>query len=256
MSFLKALSGSGLVYTGTFTVPAGNGTVTASVGAVDTAGNTLTATGQTGFTIDNTAPTVVLAYTDGGSSDATGPYKSGDSVTVTATYTETNALSGTPNQRPNLIANPYLKNGYQWLNPAAFAAPAPGTYGDLKANSLVGPGTFNVDMGLSRSFKAGKEREFQFRAEIFNLLNNTQLQNPVTALTASNFGLWRLRRSFHLRNFTDRICDSHEVINAWLGSDLFVHMSYDTPTLRNSESLAVSGTEIEGMWLCQHCEWS
>ena len=70
----------------------------------------------------------------------------------------------------------------------SFAAPAAGTYGDLKENSLVGPGTFNVDMGLSRSFKAGKEREFQFRAEIFNLLNHTQLQNPVTALTASNFG--------------------------------------------------------------------
>ena len=53
------LSGSGLVYTSTYTIPAGNGAVTATVGATDTAGNTLNATGQTGFTIDNTAPTVI-----------------------------------------------------------------------------------------------------------------------------------------------------------------------------------------------------
>ena len=89
--------GSSLVYTYAYTVQASeNGTVSASVSATDTATNSLTSTAATAFIVDNTAPTVVLAYSDGGSSDATGPYKSGDSVTVTATYTETNALSGTP----------------------------------------------------------------------------------------------------------------------------------------------------------------
>ncbi|NBT20394.1 MAG: hypothetical protein EBT00_16730, partial [Proteobacteria bacterium] len=53
-----ANGGSGLAYTGTFIIPAGDGTVTATVSATDTAGNALSATGQTGFTIDNTAPTV------------------------------------------------------------------------------------------------------------------------------------------------------------------------------------------------------
>ncbi|MFM7198474.1 MAG: beta strand repeat-containing protein, partial [Chloroflexota bacterium] len=93
------LSGSGLVYTGTFTVPAGNGTVTASVGAVDTAGNTLTATGQTGFTIDNTAPTAALTYALDATNFASSlsrPAKSGDTVTVKATFTEAIALDGTP----------------------------------------------------------------------------------------------------------------------------------------------------------------
>ena len=89
-------SGSGLSYTGTFTIPAGNGTVTATVGATDTAGNTLTATGQTGFTIDNIAPTVSLSYAGTSTTSVAGPYKSNDSVTVTATFTETNAISGTP----------------------------------------------------------------------------------------------------------------------------------------------------------------
>ena len=78
---------SGTTYTGTFTIPAGNGTVTATVGATDTAGNTLSATGQTGFTIDNTAPTYAITYS------RTAPLSTG-AVTVTVTANE--ALASAP----------------------------------------------------------------------------------------------------------------------------------------------------------------
>ena len=88
--------GSGLTYTATITVPAGNGTVTSTVTATDTAGSSLSSSGQTGFTIDNAAPSVALSYTDGGLSNATGPYKRNDSVTVTATFTDASNLAGTP----------------------------------------------------------------------------------------------------------------------------------------------------------------
>ena len=89
--------GSNLEYTYAYSVQAGeNGTVSASVSASDTAGNLLTSTAATAFVVDNTAPTVALAYSDGGSSNPTGPYKSGDRVTVTATFTEANSISGTP----------------------------------------------------------------------------------------------------------------------------------------------------------------
>ena len=54
---------------------------------------------------------------------------------------------------------------------------------------LVGPGRFNVDMGLTRSFRVGGERQLQFRAEAFNVLNRVQLDNPVSALNNSNFGV-------------------------------------------------------------------
>ena len=72
-----------------------------------------------------------------------------------------------------------MKEGYRWLNPAAFRAPAPGTYGNLEANSLVAPNWFNVDLGLVRSFRVGGERQIQFRAEVFNLLNRVHLDQPV-----------------------------------------------------------------------------
>ena len=100
-----------------------------------------------------------------------------------------NALNGQGNQRPNQVSdNVYLKEGYRWLNPAAFAAPASGTFGNLVNNSLIGPSRFNIDMGLVRSFRIGGSRQVQFRAEAFNVLNRVQLSNPVSALNNPNFG--------------------------------------------------------------------
>src|SRR5204863_901446 len=100
-----------------------------------------------------------------------------------------NALSGNANQRPDLTGNPYAKNGYQWLDPAAFRAPAPGSYGNLEANSLVGPNWFNLDVGLVRSFRVAGEQQVQFRLEAFNVLNRVQLGLPVASLNAPNFGV-------------------------------------------------------------------
>jgi hypothetical protein len=101
-----------------------------------------------------------------------------------------NALSGQANQRPDQVMDdPYSKEGYRWLNPAAFRQPAPGTYGNLATNTLVGPRYVNVDLGLVRSFRLGGERQLQFRAEVFNLLNRVHLDLPVRVLTSPDFGL-------------------------------------------------------------------
>jgi hypothetical protein len=99
-------------------------------------------------------------------------------------------LNGQANQRPDKVSdNVYVKQGYRWLSPTAFRTPAPGVFGNLVNNSLIGPGRFNVDMGLVRSFKFGGERMIQFRAEAFNVFNRVNLGNPVSALNSSNFGL-------------------------------------------------------------------
>jgi hypothetical protein len=101
-----------------------------------------------------------------------------------------NALNGQANQRPNLVSDdPYVKEGLRWLDPAAFRAPAAGTYGDLENNSLVGPGRVNVDMGITRSFRVVGEQQVQFRAEVFNVFNRVNYSNPVSALNSPNFGL-------------------------------------------------------------------
>jgi len=67
------------------------------------------------------------------------------------------AVSSVLNQTPNLVAaNPYNTDQTvdHWLNPAAFQAPATGTYGNLGAVNLAGPERLNFDMALLRSFPA------------------------------------------------------------------------------------------------------
>src|SRR5262249_26026174 len=99
-------------------------------------------------------------------------------------------------RRPDLVpgVNPFIgDSGLLYLNPAAFATPLPGSFGNLERNSLHGPNFNQVDMVISKHF--GGEHNFEFRAEIFNLFNTANFSNPnatlpnalpTTALTESN----------------------------------------------------------------------
>ncbi|MFH4233430.1 hypothetical protein WAJ75_20750, partial [Acinetobacter baumannii] len=49
--------------------------------------------------------------------------------------------------------NPYLNNDRNFLNPAAFAAPAPGTFGNLPRNALTGPKFIQADLIAARKIK-------------------------------------------------------------------------------------------------------
>jgi hypothetical protein len=90
--------------------------------------------------------------------------------------------SGGGTQRANLIGNPSVSNPGPslWFNPAAFAAPAAYTYGNSGRNILVGPGTNQIDLSLFKivplPWREGMRVEF--RAEVFNLLNHPQFDNP------------------------------------------------------------------------------
>jgi hypothetical protein len=54
--------------------------------------------------------------------------------------------------------------------------------------SFRGPGYFDWDAGLFRSFPVKEDARFEFRAEYFNLINHTNFTNPVTSLSSANFG--------------------------------------------------------------------
>jgi hypothetical protein len=93
-------------------------------------------------------------------------------------------------QRPNLIASPYgdgsVKN---FLNPKAFAAPLPGTFGNLGRGAIRGPSTWQFDLALSRNFRVKETQHVEFRAEAFNLTNSFRADtgtSPTGAYLDSN----------------------------------------------------------------------
>jgi hypothetical protein len=99
--------------------------------------------------------------------------------------------------RPDLVGNlTYPKTAAEWFNPAAFAAPASGTWGDLGHDVVRGPGRDNWNLSLFKNFVISESRgsSFQFRAETFNTWNHTQFKGDYnnggisTNFGASNFG--------------------------------------------------------------------
>jgi len=54
--------------------------------------------------------------------------------------------------------------------------------------NILGPGSINIDMGITRTFKIGEKQSVQFRAEAFNVPNHVNPGNPDSTLTNSTFG--------------------------------------------------------------------
>jgi hypothetical protein len=85
--------------------------------------------------------------------------------------------------------------GLQLLNPnegEGFAQPLSGTLGNSGRNTFRGPGLFNVDVSLSRSFAVpwpDESGRLTLRADVFNVLNHANLNNPEPLLGAPSFGV-------------------------------------------------------------------
>jgi hypothetical protein len=76
-----------------------------------------------------------------------------------------------------------------WFNINAFTIPANtgfGTgYGNVIHGSLRGPGYTNWDTSAIRTFTLYREAKIEFRAEYFDVLNHTNLNNPTTSISGS-----------------------------------------------------------------------
>jgi hypothetical protein len=87
---------------------------------------------------------------------------------------------------PNAIAK---RTAAEYFNTAAYAVPALYTYGTAARNSLRTAPYWDLDTSLFRLFPVGGERQFEFRAEAFNLLNNVVLGQPNADMNSgSSFG--------------------------------------------------------------------
>jgi hypothetical protein len=86
-----------------------------------------------------------------------------------------------------------LRTPTLWYDPCAFSKPAPGTYGNLGRNTIIGPGLSNVDFSAQKIFKPTERINLQFRAEIFNLFDQAHFYAPAfNVFSGSAGGIGRL----------------------------------------------------------------
>jgi hypothetical protein len=84
-----------------------------------------------------------------------------------------------PNYTPGVRYKPSHQGINNWFNPAAFSEPAPGTLGNVRRNSLFGPGLNTFNMSLAKSFSLPREgMNLQFRADAQNVFNHANFQPP------------------------------------------------------------------------------
>jgi len=115
---------------------------------------------------------------------------------------EDNALIGytranSGQERADIIGNPKLSfsrsrgaQEAQYFNTAAFLQPNPGQFGTVGRNTIVGPGNLQNDFAFMKKLVTFPRQMggFQFRADLFNLINWTNLGQLNNTLNSSAFG--------------------------------------------------------------------
>jgi hypothetical protein len=92
--------------------------------------------------------------------------QTGSPVNITAGTNPSGSADGT--DRVDLRGDPFAltaaKSGTSvvYLNKAAFAAPAAGTYGNLGRNAIYGPGFFAIDPSLFKTFRLSERVSLHF----------------------------------------------------------------------------------------------
>jgi hypothetical protein len=76
----------------------------------------------------------------------------------------------------NINHNP--GNGQPYFNTALFSANALGTPGNASRRYFYGPGSFNTDLALLKSFPLSETKALQLRLETFNVFNHPQFFGP------------------------------------------------------------------------------
>jgi hypothetical protein len=126
--------------------------------------------------------------------------------------------------RPNCTgSDPYTGNsGWSWennavfLNSAAFSVPAPGTYGNCPANSLVGPGAWTTNLGLHKSFNLTERLSLKFQGNFMNVFNHANKGNPNNDLSAGFGQITSTQSGNQLLNPT--VTNNNGERHIWLGA--------------------------------------
>jgi len=89
------------------------------------------------------------------------------------------------NGAPIRIGDRNLKH---WFNTAAFSVPTPGTYGNAGRNTIIAPGTWLMNLVLSKNFPIRESMGIEMRAEADNVLNHPNYAGLDTVVNSPTFG--------------------------------------------------------------------
>jgi hypothetical protein len=118
----------------------------------------------------------------------------------TVSAPDVSASGGSHQSRASCISDPYagatsdrsrfVGNGASgfFLNPAAFASPAAGFFGNCAPRAFHGPGIENADLSVFKHFPISESWRVEFRAEFFNALNHANFNNPSASIAPSSIG--------------------------------------------------------------------
>ncbi len=113
--------------------------------------------------------------------------QSGNPFTLFAYGQNTNAEPGSnPTPFVNYSGYPLLAGGHskqQWFNPAAFTLPDNGTFGNVRRNTVYGPGLEYVNISAGKRFSLYENLKLQIRLDATNAFNHPSFSNPNGNLT-------------------------------------------------------------------------
>src|SRR5216117_2480604 len=120
------------------------------------------ATAQTGFPF-----TPTIGFNNSGTGEGTQPTDVAD-------------------RNPNFKGPVILGTVEHWFDPRAFSMPIAGTFGNAGRSAYRGPGLFNADTSLFKRIPIRESVTLQFRAEAFNVLNQTNFAFPNSVVFQGN----------------------------------------------------------------------
>ena len=139
------------------------------------------------------------------------PCGTGSGLTSSNTGLDPGHRNQYPDTVPGISIKPANRSRFLWANPAALTCPGypgwtPGTacttgsgagavpnpigrFGNARVGSIVGPGTVNLSTGLSKVFPITERINLRAEGTFTNVLNHTNLGDPVMDISSPSFGL-------------------------------------------------------------------
>jgi hypothetical protein len=102
-------------------------------------------------------------------------------------------ITGFSSQRPNLVGNPNSgpRKVSAWVDSSAFQRLDPtanaGQFGTEGRNVNIGPAYADWDFAALKNFKVTESKQFQFRTELFNVLNRANFRLPDSDISSPTF---------------------------------------------------------------------